>query len=281
MSEKPGFFDHFSDEIYYWRKELRYSLHRGVKVLSAPSVAATELVSYPLGVAVSTPTNLSAAIHSLNGIALPTNVNIGIAVGWNVMFDAPAAIINGVNLLLEEDDYRHTQNKIKGVVSILAGVTGLTMSYNPALEAALKLGTAGFAGPVFAFMALCDLANAAVDFYQASREVDVETWFEERIKEINFLENRLDKLIEELDKKFENSGTEDVAMQERIQRLITKKRRLEEDLLARAKVYCYQQIGNNKLEEGQKEKNQEIIASRLENVKKFIKSLLIINFRMH
>lgn len=120
--------------------------------------------------------------------------NIVFPVVWNFL-DAIYAIFAAAKQLLDEDDYHQTQNKVKAVCNILSGVQMLVLSYNPALSAALHLsGASALASPAFAIAMAADLVSATIDFCNAAKEVEFEGWLEERLKEADFFEERIQKL---------------------------------------------------------------------------------------
>jgi hypothetical protein len=139
---------------------------------------------------------------SLYSNAIPYNAGLGITLGWNYL-DGVYSIGLGIFQLLDEEDYRQTQNKAKGLLNILSGVQLFLLSYNPALTAALGLtGGTALAAPAFALSMAFDLLTAAIDFYSIHQEMEFEGWLEERAKEISYHQTRIEKLnakIETLD----------------------------------------------------------------------------------
>ena len=139
---------------------------------------------------------------------MPAQTTLGIALGWNYA-DSVYSITQGIRQILDEEDYRQTQNKIKGIVNIISGIEMFVFSYNPALTAALGLaGGAALASPAFALAMLCDLITATIDFYNAQKEVEFQGWLEERIKEINYLEKRIETLREKIMRPSSNEKTD-------------------------------------------------------------------------
>ncbi|MBX3709687.1 MAG: hypothetical protein KIT56_06780 [Gammaproteobacteria bacterium] len=236
------------------RKNCLSSLERALPVVNEITTTFPEVVNYTVGVGATTVENMAAVLQtipeivavsegvtkSLSDIArsmsMPNSAALGITVGWNYI-DAVAGIVCGINLIMDEEDYRQTQNKVKGVLSIIAGVQAFAFSYNPALGAAVGLGAGAFAGPAFAFTALTDLVNASIDFYNASKELTIEGWLDERVKEINYKTERIQNLETEL-QKLKVSGKDTQALEEKINTLKEQRTTLSNDFLARSRVYC-------------------------------------------
>ncbi|OGT47034.1 MAG: hypothetical protein A3E83_04105 [Gammaproteobacteria bacterium RIFCSPHIGHO2_12_FULL_41_20] len=197
--------------------------------------------NYSIGTAI----NDAAAIPT---VILPAQTTLGIALGWNYA-DSVYSITQGIRQILDEEDYRQTQNKIKGIVNIISGIEMFVFSYNPALTAALGLaGGAALASPAFALAMLCDLITATIDFYNAQKEVEFQGWLEERIKEINYLEKRIETLREKIMRPSSNEKTDflndstlqtiDYLAKEKL-RLIDKRNQLIAVMQSRCRVYCH------------------------------------------
>lgn len=99
--------------------------------------------------------------------------------------DGVLSIALGLQQLSDTKNYRQQQQKVKGVLNIMAGVELCVLS---------TIGLAGgpaLAVPAFALSMLIELITASIDLYNAYRESDFESWLEERVKEVNFQDNLL------------------------------------------------------------------------------------------
>ena len=130
--------------------------------------------------------------NSSSLFSISNNATIGVVVGWNYL-DGLWAMMNGVMQLLDEDDYRRTAMKVKGVANILSGAQLFAFSYNQPLSAVMGVagGATAFAGPAFAAATLADLVNASIDFHYANKEVTFEGWLDERLCELDFVDEQL------------------------------------------------------------------------------------------
>jgi hypothetical protein len=148
-------FDDFKEDVRDLKKEIR--AENGNKLDTAQEL------TFAVG---------TGFIDALRAERVTPALVIGIgAVLWNYL-DAVAAIQRGFDLLDNEDNYHQTENKIKGTLSILAGVQLLLLSYNPATGLVL-------AAPSFALSVGIDLVCTVIDYISASREVT------EQRKELN------------------------------------------------------------------------------------------------
>lgn len=96
---------------------------------------------------------------------------IVLPVVWNYL-DGACSVAVGLSQLLDEDDYRQGQLKVKGVLNILSGVQLFLLSYNPPLIAALGITGAPtiLAGASFALAMAVDLVCATMDYMNARTE---------------------------------------------------------------------------------------------------------------
>lgn len=117
---------------------------------------------------------------------------------WNYL-DGACSVAMGLSQLLNEDDYRQGQLKIKGVLNILSGVQLFLLSYNPPLIAALGITGAPtlLAGASFALAMAVDLVCATMDYLNARNESTVEGWLDEKAKEYRYLCDYKKKLQDE------------------------------------------------------------------------------------
>lgn len=203
--------------------------------------------NYSVGV----PLNYTTTYSTL----ISPNAGLGIALGWNYV-DAVYAIGLGTLQLLDEEDYRQTQNKVKGVFNIISGVQLFLLSYNPYLTAVLGLtGGAALAAPAFALAMACDLVTASIDLYNASKEVEFEGWLEERAKEIHYNQSRIQKLTEQIQEVETSNKTpaekksEIAYLEAKIIMLKDKINKIEDNLYARSRVYCNEEMPNSETQE--------------------------------
>lgn len=208
--------------------------------------------------------------------AIPKPVGLGLTLGWNYL-DGIYAMGLGAIQLLDEEDYRQTQNKVKGIVNIISGVQSFLFSYNPAVTAALGLaGGAALAAPSFALAMACDLVTAAIDCYNANKEVAFEGWLEERVQEFEYNENRIQKFENELmqlnEKKSKNK--EDVSqinyLEIKIESLKEKNQTIENNIYARSRVYCHG-LGQEKIPVNGNEENIKLV--RRDNVTRILNNI--------
>jgi hypothetical protein len=172
---------------------VKKSLRRIVKKLSATAepvkgipVAEVNYVAF---------TSISALV--LLGAVNPalSFVSSDMPLIWNYI-DGYCAIVTALDQLLDEDDYRQTQTKIKGLLNLISGLQLFAFTYNPHLVTALHLLGAPtlLAGLSFAVSMLFDAIIAAIDLYQVAKERDFDGWLEERCLEHAFIEKRLNEI---------------------------------------------------------------------------------------
>jgi hypothetical protein len=130
----------------------------------------------------------------------PQMAGMVVPVLWGYL-DGACAMVVGMEQLLNEDDYRQTQLKIKGMLNIFSGMQLFALSYNPALVAALGItgGPAALAGGAFALSTLVDVITTSIDYCNACKEQNIEGWFDERIKEYTFICKKITTLEKELE----------------------------------------------------------------------------------
>lgn len=179
--------------------------------------------------------------------SIPSNAGLGLTLGWNYL-DAVYAIGLGTFQLLDEEDYRQTQNKAKGILNIISGVQLFLLSYNPPLAAALGLaGGAALAAPAFALAMACELVSASIDFYNAEKEVKFEGWLEERAKEISYDRIRISELGKKITKPDNKKAKLEIEyLEAKKRKLETKIQTIEKDIYARSRVYCDNDPSQNK-----------------------------------
>lgn len=201
--------------------------------------------------------------------SLSPDVSMGIAVGWNYL-DGIYSIILGLHQLFDEEDHHQMQNKAKGLLNIISGIQMFAFSYNPPLTAALGLtGATALAAPAFALSMLCDLITASIDFCNAYKEAEFSGWLDERVKEVNFLQKRIDKIeqqiADEIKKQEEKNETEIqssliLTLQKKKKQLEARQFALKMTMETRCRVYCHDE--NNLL----KTKEADIIKNTLKNL---------------
>lgn len=169
-------------------------------------------------------------IHALH--LAPTVANIALPVVWNYL-DGACALAVGLNQLLDEDNYRQTQMKVKGLLNIFSGVQLFLLSYNPLLVSSLGItgAPAALAGTSFAIAMLVDVITAAIDFVNAWKEKNINGWLEERYKEYIFLQKRIATLQQE------DAIVGDNWNQAKIDALKSRKDKLEENIALRYRVH--------------------------------------------
>ena len=185
--------------------------HHSIEMLSFKSQKSftTECYNYLTSSGAEGNYIVGTLINDLNTghvISLSSKSLLGVTLGWNYI-DGVYSCMMGMKQLLDEDDYRRTQNKIKGILNIISGVQLFLFSYNPMFTSAIGLsGGAALASPSFALAMLCDFLNASIDFYQACQEVEFEGWIKERVKQVNYLEKRIEKIENKLNENNENKN---------------------------------------------------------------------------
>lgn len=177
----------------------------------------------------------------LNGAAtffpkLPNSMGLGIALGWNYL-DGVCALGLGLSQLLDEEDYRQTQTKAKGMLNIISGIQLFVLTYNPAIAAALGFTNSAFlAAPSFALAMCCDAITATIDYCNAWRECHFEGWLEERAKEMAYHQHR----IKQYENRKDNTGIDELEkayLQVKIKQLNVKIETISQDVYARSRVY--------------------------------------------
>lgn len=283
----------FEDDFHIMEQELFMDMSEVAGTVDEATNVFSELVDYPLSMGVTTFDNLAAVLQTIpqmipvsgdvsqsltdtaQAMSMPNMASLGISVGFNYL-DGLINIISGVTLIMDEEDCHVTQNKTKGIAQIIAGALALAVSYNPALEAAVGLGAGAFAGPAFAFMTLVDLINSSVDFYDASKKVSMEGWLDEQVKEINYIDKRIEKLhhkLSELNNKHykHDDKREHLVdkLNKKINELNKKKNTLTNEFNLRSKIYCYGENENPLSELNNKEYNRRntFVNSKLKQIK--------------
>lgn len=168
----------------------------------------------------------------VSAFSLPTNVaNIALPVVWNYL-DGACALAVGLQQLIDEDNYRQKQMKIKGLLNIFSGMQLFLLSYNPPLVAALGItgAPAALAGTSFAIAMVVDAITAAIDFANAWKEREINGWLEERCQEYLFLQKRIQSLTEEA------AITQNRVIREKIAALQLQKDNLAETISLRYRV---------------------------------------------
>jgi hypothetical protein len=158
---------------------------------------------------------------------------------WNYL-DGACAISVGLNQLLDEDNYRQGQMKVKGLLNILSGIQLFILSYNPPLATALGVtgAPAVLAGSSFALAMLVDLITASIDFYNTYKESEINGWLEEKQKEYTFISDRLKTLKDENDLLKDYPQYQSFLDENnlKIANLMKKKDDLEKQIILRSKV---------------------------------------------
>lgn len=125
----------------------------------------------------------------VHAISLPKSISLtALPVLWNYL-DATAAITLGLNLLLDDNNYRRSQKMAKGLLYILSGLQSFILTYNPPLVAALGItgAPAALAGTAFAFSTLVDFLIATIDYCNACKMSTFSGWMDETIAEYAFI----------------------------------------------------------------------------------------------
>ena len=140
-------------------------------------------INYILGSALNDLTNLR---HNAGEIRLSTKAIIGVTVSWNYL-DGVYNFMLALGQFLDTSDYRYWTNVLKGLINVFSGVQLFIFSYNPPLNAALKLqGPIALAGSSFALAMFTDLICNSIDFYNATKKTYFSGWLEEKIKEYQY-----------------------------------------------------------------------------------------------
>ena len=155
-------------------------------------------LDYIVGTTITDLTNLK---NSASSTQLSPATITKIIVGWNYL-DAIFNFMFATSLFADTRDYRYRYNVVKGILNVLEGIELFVFSYNPPLNAALKLkGGIALAGTAFAIGMVADVVCAAIDFQKIYRESYFPTWLEEKLKAYQYaLANDLDtkELIKEI-----------------------------------------------------------------------------------
>ncbi len=168
--------------------------------------------------------------------------NLGITLGWNYL-DAIYSVALGIIQLQDKDDYRQTQNKVKGVLNVISGLQTLILSYNPPIAKAMGLDggmlAAPLAGPAFMLGMACDLVSAAIDLFNSYQEVKLQGWLEQRAKELAYNHERIAKFTEEMKalERAKNNFTRHMYLEAKVRSLKLKIKDIDRDVYARSRVY--------------------------------------------
>jgi hypothetical protein len=150
--------------------------------------------------------SLISNLVALEQISLSPFANSLYSDGWNYI-DGIISILTGIALIVDQDDYRETQAKIKGAIKILSGIqliicTSVGGTGSPAATSAFAISTC------------TDLITTLIDHFNTVKEASFEGWLEERAKELAFLERKLEEA------KLANNGTRQNKLQSRIDLLL-------------------------------------------------------------
>lgn len=157
--------------------------------------------------------------------AVSPAIGFDISVGWN-LFDGAYSIALGAFQLSDEDDYRQTQNKIKGVANILSGFQLLGLST-----------FTGFGSAAFAISMAAELLSASIDFYNAHKEHEFEGWLEERAKNIAYKQKRIDEFNSTLTNSSELEIKDKLYMEAKTRILTREIDNILNDIKVRSRVY--------------------------------------------
>ncbi|OGT35925.1 MAG: hypothetical protein A3F11_04045 [Gammaproteobacteria bacterium RIFCSPHIGHO2_12_FULL_37_14] len=201
----------------------------------------------------------SGNVAMLPSVSFSPQANIAIPVGWNYL-DGLCAIITGTNQLLDADDYHQSQNKFKGVLNILSGIQLFALSYTPGLVHVTGMAASAtpLAGTSFAFAMLCDLINASIDFYHATKEIEFDGWLEEREKEVKYIRTRINtlrkkratlqdnmsttgnRILDDADNKNAEKVKKKINnLNDRIEKLVTQETTLLDEMQSRCRVHFH------------------------------------------
>ncbi len=116
-------------------------------------------------------------------------------VSANIFLGSLAAIYDGVCLLAKEDDYKKTQNQIKGGVLIASGVLSFMFNKNFFTQVATagnaaSTGLSSVVPPLVVLTSAISLFIASIDYWTALQKLTLKGWFEETEKEIDYLEKQ-------------------------------------------------------------------------------------------
>jgi hypothetical protein len=175
--------------------------------------------------------------------------------------DGLCPLFVGLELTNGKRQYQPTQMKIKKALSIVAAGVDFTPTLDKLLLDyginALSVITP-LAGPANLVAASLEFIIAAINYYNAAKEVTFEGWLEERTIEVNYLNKKIEKLgsklktISEEDSESSHIKTKQDALKVQRNTLQTKKETILSDIQSRSKVYYHANI--------QDEKNKELIS---------------------
>lgn len=136
-------------------------------------------LDYIIGTTITDLTNLK---NSASSTQLSPAMITKVIVGWNYL-DAIFNFMFSISLFTNTTDYRYNYNVVKGIINVLGGIELFVFSYNPPLNAALKLKDGiALAGTAFAIGTAGDVICASIDFQKYYKEYNFPGWLDEQIK---------------------------------------------------------------------------------------------------
>lgn len=186
------------------------------------------------------PLSIYTQIQTAFQVSTPISpaAGLGISVGWNYL-DGICDINQGLFQLFDEEDYRQSQNKVKGVINIISGLQSFLLSYNPVLTAAIGLsGGAALAPAAFAIALFADVVIAAIDFHNANKESEFEGWLDECAKNIAYKQQRIKEFELKLKSPCALGNNENRYITAKIKVLNSEIEKIWQDIYARSRVHC-------------------------------------------
>jgi len=132
---------------------------------------------------------------------LSSGASTGITLGWNYL-DGLFDFFLAAKHFHDIKDYRRTQHKTQGILSVLCGVQLFVLSYNPLVTTYVGLDSeTSLAASSFALAALLDLCVAILEFYNVKKEMEFQGWLDTQVKKLVYTihhEHQQDELIRDI-----------------------------------------------------------------------------------
>ncbi len=185
-------------------------------------VDAAYASTYTVGVTASTITSVTS---------MPTVGGYILSLGWNYI-DGVGLVAKGLHTLTERE-YSHKSRYLKSAINILGALQAFALTYMPPLTEALGVGPLALAGPAFALEEVAGALSKAIDLYHIVKEQEYSGWLTAKIKEVNRLMKRVNKLNLKLMKKSSHHAEN----QDEIRELGEKIETLIQQMISRSRVY--------------------------------------------
>lgn len=185
-------------------------------------VDAAYASTYTVGVTASTITSVTS---------MPTIGGFILSLGWNYI-DAIGMIAKSVHTLTERE-YSHKSRYLKSAINIIGALQAFALTYMPPLTSALGVGPLAFAGPAFALEELAGALSKAIDLYHIVKEQEYSGWLTSKIKEVNRLMKRVNKLNLKMLKQSSHQADRQIELRELGEKIET----LIQQMISRSRVY--------------------------------------------